>query len=187
MAAVWDSDLSDIYEVVVLLALADHADDDGRCLPSIARIARRARCSERKAQAVIQGLAKRGLPRIQLNDGPRGCNIFWIVPPPAHDAPPHTMHPRTACTPARRDRDPRTPRPLPPHGVHPNHQETPRNRQWRNMVFQRIGSHQRNSLDGRNSLGSCPLISVASWSCVLCTIKPRGPPWSTQKPPLGLG
>ena len=118
MSQVWDSDLTDIYEASVLLALANHADDDGRCYPSMARVARLARCSLRKAQDVTKALAERGYLRVELNSGPRGCNTYFLTLTSAKDAP------RTMCTPARHDRNPRTPRHHPPHSVHPNRQRT---------------------------------------------------------------
>ena len=138
MAAVYDSDLSDVYDVAVMLALANHADDEGRCYPSVRRISELARCSERKAQNVIKGLQDRGYLRIDQQAGPRGVNVFYVIPTPAHCAPPHDVHPaqraphpRTACTP-------------PPHTVHPtpaqrapepsiNHQETSEKRQTRDV------------------------------------------------------
>lgn len=94
MSQVWDSDLTDIYEASVLLALADHADDDGRCYPSMARVARMARCSVRKAQEVTKALAERGYLRVELNSGPRGCNTYFLTLTSAQDAPPHGVHPR---------------------------------------------------------------------------------------------
>jgi DNA-binding transcriptional MocR family regulator len=49
-------------ECLVLLALADFASDDTReCWPSIATLARRARCDRRTAQRALSALEKRGL------------------------------------------------------------------------------------------------------------------------------
>ena len=95
MAQVWDSDLTDIYEAAVMLALANHADDEGRCYPSIARVAKLARCSVRKAQEVTKSLTKRGYLTIEQNTGPRGCNTYFLTLTPAQCAPPHDAHPRT--------------------------------------------------------------------------------------------
>jgi hypothetical protein len=105
MAQVWDSDLTDIYETGVMLALANHADDEGRCYPSVERISKLARCSVRKAQEVVKSLSERGYIRVELNTGPRGCNTYFLTPTPAQHAPPHDVHPaqcapppRTVCT-----------------------------------------------------------------------------------------
>lgn len=96
MSQVWDSDLTDIYEASVLLALANHADDDGRCYPSMARVAKLARCSVRKAQVVTKALAERGYLRVEPNSGPRGCNTYFLTLTPARGAPPQGVHPRTS-------------------------------------------------------------------------------------------
>lgn len=93
---VWKSDLTDIYEVSVLLALADHADTDGRCYPAVGNVAKKARCSKRKAQEVIKALCERGYLRVNANSGPRGCNTFYLMLPHAQDAPAHGVHPRTS-------------------------------------------------------------------------------------------
>ncbi len=96
MSQVWSSDLTDIYESSVLLVLADHADDDGRCYPSVARVAKLARCSVRKAQEVIRALTERGYLRVETNKGPRGCNTYFLSLPTAQDAPRQGVHPRTS-------------------------------------------------------------------------------------------
>lgn len=58
MAAIWDGDLDlSSNQVSVLLCLADHSNDDGlSCYPSIARIAKRTRLSERTVQRCIAEL-----------------------------------------------------------------------------------------------------------------------------------
>jgi hypothetical protein len=96
MSLVWDSELTDIYEASVLLALANHADDDGRCYPSMARVAKLARCSLRKAQVVTKALVARGYLRVEMNSGPRGCNTYFLTLTPAQDAPSQGVHPRTS-------------------------------------------------------------------------------------------
>ena len=45
MTKVWDEGPDDRTETIVLLCLADHANDDGKCYPSITRIAERCRLS----------------------------------------------------------------------------------------------------------------------------------------------
>lgn len=91
---VWKSDLADIYELSVLLALADHADKDGRCYPSVPNVAKKARCSVRKAQEVIRALSERGYLTVEPNTGPKGCNTYFLTLNSAQDAPPHGAHPR---------------------------------------------------------------------------------------------
>ncbi|TMV66875.1 helix-turn-helix domain-containing protein [Thioclava sp. BHET1] len=97
MSAVWEGDLADVYEVAVMLALANHCDDEGRCFPSTKRIAQLVRCSERKVRLVVKDLSDRGYIRVDQNAGPKGCNVFYLYPsPPAQRAPLHDVHP---CTP----------------------------------------------------------------------------------------
>ncbi|GIV82718.1 MAG: hypothetical protein KatS3mg051_2072 [Anaerolineae bacterium] len=62
MTAVWDSPaITDKHEMLVLLSLADHANDDGYCWPSIRRIAERSRMSERQVYRVLSALEDRGI------------------------------------------------------------------------------------------------------------------------------
>ena len=56
MSAVWESTTLDPFERLVLLSLADHADDEGHCYPSIARLCRRTGMKERGVQNVIRRL-----------------------------------------------------------------------------------------------------------------------------------
>jgi Helix-turn-helix domain len=60
MSRVWDESPFDQTTLLIQLCLADHADDDGRCWPSIPRLAKKARCSERWARDVIKELAEKG-------------------------------------------------------------------------------------------------------------------------------
>ena len=48
------------HEKVILLAIADHANDDGECWPSIAKVAQKACVSERTAQRYIIKLTDEG-------------------------------------------------------------------------------------------------------------------------------
>jgi hypothetical protein len=84
MTLVWQVDLPD-SEKIVLLALADCANDEGGCWPSIATIARKCSKSERTVQSCIRSLESNGhLTRIEARG--KGCN--------------YTIHPRSRCTPA---------------------------------------------------------------------------------------
>jgi hypothetical protein len=76
MAAVWDrNDLSQ-SETLVALALADHADDEGECWPSIDRIATKARIGDRQTQRVIQRLEALGLIQVERAVGRRNTNCY---------------------------------------------------------------------------------------------------------------
>ena len=108
MSAVWDLPLA-ASDKLVLLSLADHADDRGRCYPSVKRLRERTGLSERGVQTVVKRLVEAGLLHVDANAGQGGANLYTITPP-APDAPPHQMRPRTRCA-------------KPPQEVHPNRQE----------------------------------------------------------------
>ena len=69
MSRVWDESPFDQTALLIQLCLADHADDDGRCWPSIPRLAKKARCSERWARDVIKELAEKGYLEREVRAG----------------------------------------------------------------------------------------------------------------------
>jgi hypothetical protein len=77
MSQVWeDTRIESQAELLVLLALADHARDDGLCWPSMRSIAGKARIEERSAQRIIRRLIEKGLTELVLQGGCiDGCNI----------------------------------------------------------------------------------------------------------------
>lgn len=88
---------------MVLLVLADHADDAGRCWPSIARICTLGRIKERAAQLAVKELVKAGLVQREERIGVGATYVLAVQPPP------HVVRP-TNDTPA-------SDAPLPPHVV----------------------------------------------------------------------
>ncbi|ABF63527.1 hypothetical protein TM1040_0794 [Ruegeria sp. TM1040] len=110
MSAVFESETLGATERLIMLALADHADDEGRCYPSITRLCQRTGLGERAVQTNIRKLQAQGYVEIIPGAGRNGSNLYFVrptpTPPPAPDAPPHEMHPapdapppRTKCTP----------------------------------------------------------------------------------------
>lgn len=84
MTLVWDLDLDDSKKIV-LLALADAANDEGFCWPGIASLCRKVSKSERTVQGAIQGLIEQ--KHITRREIPgKGCT--------------YTVHPRSICAPA---------------------------------------------------------------------------------------
>lgn len=90
----------------VLVALAEHADDEGRCYPSVARVAQRTGLSERSVQNSIKQLCAGGYLNINRNAGKHGTNVYQLRLTPAGAAPPQDVHPaadsphpRRSCTP----------------------------------------------------------------------------------------
>lgn len=60
MNRVWDNEQLKGGRLLVMLALADHANDAGECWPSQPHLAKRARLNERQVRRVIDGLANDG-------------------------------------------------------------------------------------------------------------------------------
>lgn len=84
MTRVWDIDLPDSQKIV-LLALADCANDEGLAWPSMASLARKCSKGERTVQGVIKDLVAAG--HMTRHEVPgRGCR--------------YVLHPRSDCTPA---------------------------------------------------------------------------------------
>lgn len=92
MTAVWGINLPD-SEKLVLLALADNANDEGVCWPSIATIAEKCSKSERTIQRAISTLESAG--HLSRTDKP-GKGTVWHVHP-RHDVTPDTMTGVTSC------------------------------------------------------------------------------------------
>lgn len=97
MTDVWAIDLPDSQKIV-LLALADSANDEGHCWPSMATLVKKCSKGERTIQGVIKQLVDAGhLTRKEVRG--KGCN-YYVHPrkdcAPADTAPPQ----RTAKTPA---------------------------------------------------------------------------------------
>lgn len=87
MSAVWElADLSQ-SETLVLLALADHANDDGLCWPSIAGLAQKARLERRATQYVMKRLEKRGLLQISRGTGKGHTSRYRLNLKGAENAP----------------------------------------------------------------------------------------------------
>ncbi|WP_083195216.1 helix-turn-helix domain-containing protein [Pararhodobacter sp. CCB-MM2] len=122
MTEVWANGPSNQSELLVLLALADFADDDGFCWPSMASIATKARIEERSARRVIRRLEDAGWLSVKVGNGRRGCSEYRVKPGP--------KVPRTECPPDTERTKPgpsvqetRTPRSPEPSGTIKNRQE----------------------------------------------------------------
>jgi hypothetical protein len=113
MSLVWELTLPD-SEKLVLLALADCADDEGVCWPSISTLARKCTKSERTVQCCIRSLEQRGhLGRKEIAG--KGCR--YLVHPIVMFGTPAAAAPRRDCTPA--EDSPVQPLHQPPQGLHP--------------------------------------------------------------------
>lgn len=79
-AAIWDLDQADVPQKLVLLALADWADDDGRCCFTAKGLAAKIRLGTRKAQSILRELEREGVLRpIPHAPGWRQININLLA------------------------------------------------------------------------------------------------------------
>lgn len=108
----WELELP-MGQKIVLLVLADHANDDAVCWPSQRRIATRAGCTVRAVQIVLGKLEQRGLFRRVTADGRVSTYHLTLgspsVPVRNGHAPPNDVHP-----------PPESDSPPPPNQIRPN-------------------------------------------------------------------
>lgn len=84
MTRVWENSKNKGSGLLLLLAIADHAHDDGAgAWPSIKTLAAKTRMSERNVQYLIRSVEKTGELKILTGEGPHGCNAYAIDLPPA--------------------------------------------------------------------------------------------------------
>jgi hypothetical protein len=76
---VWHYSKARKGELLMLLAIADFANDDGEAWPSVPTLAKKSRLSERQAQYALRRLVKSGELKLSKNKGPRGCHVYHIV------------------------------------------------------------------------------------------------------------
>ena len=78
MSWVWDNATVEGTALLMLLAIADHANDDGVCWPSIGTLASKARVGERQAQRLVAALEESGAIEIERGVGRRHTSIYRI-------------------------------------------------------------------------------------------------------------
>lgn len=104
MSAVWENGPEDKAELIVLLALADFANDAGDCWPSMPTIGRKARMSERNARRVVRKLEEDGYVQTVAGGGRFGCSQYRINPDklsPGQNVPPGQIEHETRTNRAR--------------------------------------------------------------------------------------
>lgn len=92
LSLAWECDIEDRSDLLVFLALADFANDEGECWPSMRRVAEKARVTERGAQKIVRRLEAGGWLTIEAGGGRGGCNFYRLNPEPQT---PNTVHPNT--------------------------------------------------------------------------------------------
>lgn len=93
MARVWDRSKHAGSELLMLLAIADFADDDGRAYPAVPTLAAKCRMTPRNANLILAALRRTGELVIRQNEGPKGTNLYQII---------HASTPEAGFTPEER-------------------------------------------------------------------------------------
>jgi hypothetical protein len=78
MSMIWDKGPESQSERFVLLALADYANDDGECWPSIDGVARKTCLTDRGIRKIMRRLEETGWLEIDLGGGRKNCNLYRI-------------------------------------------------------------------------------------------------------------
>lgn len=78
MTAVWERSQHSGTHLLMLLAIADFSDDDGRAYPSVPTLARKCRMKERNARYILAELVDSGELSTQVGKGPKGSNVYKI-------------------------------------------------------------------------------------------------------------
>ena len=81
MARVWELSDQRGNDLLMLLAIADFADDDGNAYPSVQTLATKCRMKPRNANVILAALRESGELDVRQNEGPRGTNRYRIVLP----------------------------------------------------------------------------------------------------------
>lgn len=85
MSRVWDSADCESTELIVLLAMADFARDNGDCWPSLSTLASKARISVRQVRRIIRTLEEKGYVRTEERPGTSNfyaINLEALTEPP---------------------------------------------------------------------------------------------------------
>lgn len=78
LTRVWESSRHAGTDLLMLLAIADFADDDGAAYPSVEKLARKCRMKPRNCQYILRVLTDSGELEIHQNQGPKGTNLYQV-------------------------------------------------------------------------------------------------------------
>lgn len=81
MSWIWQNSPSKGVELLIELAIADFANDEGEAYPSIDSIARKSRASRRYVIDTIKGLTEAGRLNVVEGGGVNGTNRYTFVDP----------------------------------------------------------------------------------------------------------
>lgn len=80
MARVWADSKHSGTELLMLLAIADFADDEGNAYPAVTTLAAKCRMKPRNANYILAGLQSSGELEVRVNEGPKGTNRYRVMP-----------------------------------------------------------------------------------------------------------
>lgn len=79
MSAVWAHSSAKGGDLLVLLAIADFAHDNGVAFPSVPTLAKKSRLSDRQVTSILKRLHSHGELEIKKNQGPKGTNLYRVL------------------------------------------------------------------------------------------------------------
>lgn len=93
MSRVWDESPSKGSELLLLLAIADYANESGVAWPKTETLAHKVRMSERQVQRMVKALVDQRQLKVEKNAGPKGTNLYRICHPRQDVTPDIAMSP----------------------------------------------------------------------------------------------
>jgi hypothetical protein len=78
MARVWELSTQSGTHLLMLLAIADFADDHGRAFPAVATLAKKCRMQPRNANVILAALRASGELQVRAGQGPHGTNLYRV-------------------------------------------------------------------------------------------------------------
>lgn len=78
MTAIWEHSRAKGSELLLLIAIADHADDEGNAFPSVTNLAKKIRMTQRGTQMLLRKLEKLHELSTELECGPNGRNLYRV-------------------------------------------------------------------------------------------------------------
>ena len=78
MTKVWETSPQKGTALLLLLAIADFANDDGMAWPGIATLSKKVRMSERYVHRMIKELTSAGELKVEYKAGKQGTNRYWV-------------------------------------------------------------------------------------------------------------
>lgn len=87
-AWVWDRSTVSGNSLLVLLAIADHANDaGGGAWPSVRTLAAKVRIDERSVRRILRRLETAGMISVDVSGGPGGANVYTVLMTPDPSVP----------------------------------------------------------------------------------------------------